>query len=94
MNVSTDNPRDIVDHFLKSVKNVEQEEGKEATQGLTVLHYQMLIADVFLGIIDYCKHRHFRNVLIFAHFAKVLNYVSSSASAWIPANGYWRPSGR
>ena len=55
MLVPTDNPKDIVDHFLKSVKNMEQEEGKEATKGLTVLHYQMLIADIFIGSNDYCN---------------------------------------
>ena len=39
-----------MDHFLKSVKDIERHEGKRATTGLTVLHLEMMILDVFMGM--------------------------------------------
>ena len=45
----SDNVRDVVDHMLLIVRNVEKEEGKDATIGLTEEHYQMIIFDIFEG---------------------------------------------
>ena len=47
--IISENVRDVVDHMLLIVRNMEKEEGKDATVGLTEEHYHMTIADFFSG---------------------------------------------